>query len=260
MYTDNVLNADPRQYTQPRSWFSSAATSTASARAITGREDIQLLTQMVCNDLAAPVGSVAQLLKGLRAVRDSGAQWLGVFANDLLVPSAAPTNMTGIAPPAMLSTPVAEAIDNADALIDEITATLTADLEAIEQACETSIDVGNAADDSGIEEVVLDEWPVASARSGEDQHYRTVDGLAVGTLLVITRDDGRQATWRIQHRCPQTLSFTLVDVGGKRQLSRTRSGLAAELRRGACHVVVETAEKPGLLSRFANVIGLRPTR
>lgn len=255
MYTDNVLNADPRQYTQPRSWFSPAATSTAAARAITGREDIQLLTQMVCNDLAAPAASVAQLLKGLRAVRDSGAQWLGVFANDLLVPPATSTNAAKAALPANLSTPVVEAIENADSLIDEITATLAADLEAIEQA-----EMEQTAPGSAIEEVVLDEWPVADARSGEDQHYRTVDGLAVGTMLVITRDDGRPSMWRIDERCPKTLSFTLVDTIGKRRLSRTRSGLAAELRRGACHVVVEQAVKAGLLSRLANAIGLRPER
>lgn len=258
MYTDNVLNADPRQYTQPRSWFSPAATSTAAARAITGREDIQLLTQMVCNDLAAPAAGVAQLLKGLRAVRDSGAHWLGVFANDLLVPPASSTNAANAATaglPANLSTPVVEAIENADALIDEITATLAADLEAIEQA-----EMEQAAPDTGIEEVVLDEWPVADARSGEDQHYRTVDGLAVGAMLVMTRDDGRPSMWRIDERCPKTLSFTLVDTSGKRRLLRTRSGLAAELRRGACHVVVEQVVKAGLLSRLANAFGLRPER
>lgn len=246
MYTDNVLNADPSHYPTPRSWFlESARAAAARSRLPPDREDIKVLEQMVCNDLVDPASGVSQLVKGLRSVRESGAHWLSVFANDLL--EVAPTPRHSVVPASAAQT---------------LPQTVIAPPTAIQPAAVAvpppahAAEVPHSAIANEIEEVLMDEWPVAELRSGEDQHYRTVDALAVGASLLITRDDGRQMPWRVEQRCPKTLSFTLVDASGNRRLTRTRSGLAAELRRGACQLVVEQPRPSGLLARLVGVLGL----
>lgn len=244
MYTDNLLTADPSHYPPPRSWFSATA-RTASARTSLppDREDIQLLEQMVCNEMVVPAGGVSQLVKGLRTARDSGAHWLSVFANDLLEVSSMARTATALAPvqpglPVAAPSPVPAPSQDAGPAVGAI-----AEVEQCDKH-------------GAIEEVVMDEWPVANARTGEDQHYRTVDALQIGATLSLSRDDGRQMIWRVEQRCPKTLTVTLVDASGNRRMSRTRSGLAAELRRGACQVMVEQPRPAGLLSRLAAVFGI----
>ncbi|MFO1435637.1 MAG: hypothetical protein U1F34_04500 [Gammaproteobacteria bacterium] len=214
MYTDNLLINSSASYPTPRSWF--ARSPQAHSQQNSDREDMRLIEQMICNEVLEPVRGGRQLAKGLRTIRENGSLWLSLFANDLLL----------VMPMARIST-----------LTDEVAVNTNS------RSC------APANSNATMEEVVIDEWPVATPSNDEDVYFRTVDTLKPGAILEIRRDTKQTQHWRLLSRNAASGELTLETVGGQKRLTRTRSGLAAELRRGACHVLPTIADPKPMWAR-----------
>ena len=195
-----------------RPWMSGAGVDSPAFASCS--DETHLIEQMLCNDLISPPGSLHHLARRLRSIGDRGTQWLGVFANDLIL----------VMPTQRLHT------------------------DARSGRIQLPARVGVGSDNDEVDELIIEERPSPRAAMVEDDHYRAVDALEIGAKLEMRRDDGSTLLLELVQRCPATGMIEMSD-DGQEVVARTRSGLAAEMRRGTCRLLADEELTPGMLTR-----------
>lgn len=211
MHTNNALGFAQSQPSS-RPWISGAGVGSPAFASCS--DETHLIEQMLCNDLISPPGSLHHLARRLRSIGDRGTQWLGVFANDLF-----------------LVTP---------------TQRLHTDVGSVRISDPAPVGVGR--DHEEVDELIIEEQPASRAAMVEDDYYRAVDALEMGAKLRMRRDDGSAFVLELVQRCPATGMLEMSDER-REAVARTRSGLAAELRRGTCRLLADEELSPGMLGR-----------